>query len=419
MKQIYCEMCGSNEVYQDGDLITCTICGSTFTKKEQEKIVERIIEKQIITQDESENIDKLLMLARNAKEDGNDEDALNYYKKVYELNPENWEGYYYTTIYTVKKGGNEEFAIKNCIEKIFPIIYKNEDYKSILPGMLIDIKKYSPMDSYKNLEYIYDIGKIFEDSFKDDFEFCKKELVNLYELAIKLSIKYEKIRKSDLMYNKELYGVILNMIQVIDKYCPGYEKHFMLEIKKKKIQKEIEKTNERIKRETSRLKEEENNAVNYNYLDKLNENENKRVKNAGILFIILLIIDVILSYFIVSAVPDIDVDGSRFEMFITCFMCFGGLSISIIGMYAYFSKKSGVKTADQEYDNEVKNLDNKINFDDSDVIKRNRKKLEELEKKLIEINTKIEGLNIENKIKNISEYFILIYKCLDEIEMEI
>ena len=74
-----------------------------------------------------EKIENLFVAARNARETGDAETAMNHYKEISALQPNSWEALFYLAILktsTIKYGeiANAAVTVQNCLPKVFELI---------------------------------------------------------------------------------------------------------------------------------------------------------------------------------------------------------------------------------------------------------------------------------------------------------
>jgi len=91
MKKLACEMCGSTNLVKEEGLFVCQSCGAKYSPEEAKKMmVEGTV--KVDTSSEAENLKKL---AKRHYDDGEYEKAYDYYGRIIELNPDDWEAIYY------------------------------------------------------------------------------------------------------------------------------------------------------------------------------------------------------------------------------------------------------------------------------------------------------------------------------------
>ena len=102
MKRLTCEMCGGTDLVKDGGVFVCQSCGCKYSLEEAKKMM---IEGTVdvsgskVKIDTSDEIDNLFLLARNARKEGNADNASKYYEMILLKKPNDWEAYFYSTYY--------------------------------------------------------------------------------------------------------------------------------------------------------------------------------------------------------------------------------------------------------------------------------------------------------------------------------
>ena len=123
MKQLTCEMCGSTDLIKQDGLYVCQSCGVKYSVEEAKKMM---IEGTVKI-DNSEKLNNLYTLARQAKESNDDENAVKYYDLIKQEDPSSWEASFYnvyfratqTRIMYIQSAAN---SINNCLEIVFNLI---------------------------------------------------------------------------------------------------------------------------------------------------------------------------------------------------------------------------------------------------------------------------------------------------------
>lgn len=93
MKAIVCEMCTSNDVVKQDGYYVCQSCGTKYTVEEAKKLL------GTVKVDKTEETEKLLVLARRAREENNSENAEKYYGLILQEDPNNWEASFFQVYY--------------------------------------------------------------------------------------------------------------------------------------------------------------------------------------------------------------------------------------------------------------------------------------------------------------------------------
>lgn len=89
MQLIVCELCGSNDVIKQNSVFVCQHCGTKYSVEEARKLI------GAVSIDRTRETENLLILARRAKDENNDENAARYYDMVLQNDPNNWEACFY------------------------------------------------------------------------------------------------------------------------------------------------------------------------------------------------------------------------------------------------------------------------------------------------------------------------------------
>ena len=90
MKQIVCEMCGSNKMLKKDGIYECQYCGCQYTLEEARKL----IVEGTVKIDDSDKAVNWIKLADTAYKNNNWKEAYSYYCKVLEVYPEEWHSIY-------------------------------------------------------------------------------------------------------------------------------------------------------------------------------------------------------------------------------------------------------------------------------------------------------------------------------------
>lgn len=128
MKQLTCEMCGSTNLLKQDGMFVCQSCGTKYTVDEAKKLM---IEGTVKI-DNSEKLRNLYVLARQAKESNDAENAVKYYDLIKQEDPSSWEACFYnvyfraaqTRIMFIESAAN---SIKNCLGTVFGLIKNSSD----------------------------------------------------------------------------------------------------------------------------------------------------------------------------------------------------------------------------------------------------------------------------------------------------
>ena len=113
MKAIKCELCGSNELKKIDGEYECQYCHTKYSVEEAKKLmIDGTVDVQINTEKQEKNYEKL---AERAYKDEQYKQAYDYYKKLLELDSDNWEYVYKTGICSAWQSTLTDFRIDEAI----------------------------------------------------------------------------------------------------------------------------------------------------------------------------------------------------------------------------------------------------------------------------------------------------------------
>lgn len=129
MKALVCELCNGNDFLKQDGVFVCQFCGTKYTLEEARKLmIEGVVQVQgTVKVDTSDELEKLLQAARNARETSDTETAVKHYEKVSALDPNNWEALFYLVLlktHSIKNGQirSAAISISNCLDRVFELI---------------------------------------------------------------------------------------------------------------------------------------------------------------------------------------------------------------------------------------------------------------------------------------------------------
>ncbi len=146
MKQLTCEMCGSNDLIKQDGVFVCQSCGCKYSVEEAKKMmVEGTVEVTgtVKVDDEKETLN-LKQLVSNAKNRKDYKEAAKYYNELLLKEPNSWEANYYT-VYAqamdIKVGEipKELARVSNNIAPVFDLITKNNYTAEEKAGIMDEI----------------------------------------------------------------------------------------------------------------------------------------------------------------------------------------------------------------------------------------------------------------------------------------
>lgn len=135
MKQLTCEMCGSNDLLKEDGIFVCQTCGCKYSVEEAKKMmVEGVVEVTgTVKIDKNDEVENYRILGKRAIKNEDYENANLYYQKILNLSPNDWEGMYYASyINSIMSKGRDNIdksfiVMAQTIETIFKSIKKYDE----------------------------------------------------------------------------------------------------------------------------------------------------------------------------------------------------------------------------------------------------------------------------------------------------
>ena len=126
MKALTCEMCGSTNILKQDGVYVCQSCGTRYSVEEAQKMmVEGPVEiKGTVAIDTSDELENLFVLARQAKDADNKENAAKYYDMILVKEPNSWEANFYSVYYRamqckIAEISSAAYNLNNCLPSVF------------------------------------------------------------------------------------------------------------------------------------------------------------------------------------------------------------------------------------------------------------------------------------------------------------
>lgn len=128
MKAMVCEMCNGQDLVKQDGMYVCQSCGTKYTVEEAKKL----LVEGTVKIDKTDDVEKLLVLARRAREDDNSENAEKYYEMVLREDPNNWEAAFFQVYYKamqckVADISSAAMSVANCIGSTLDLIAEIEN----------------------------------------------------------------------------------------------------------------------------------------------------------------------------------------------------------------------------------------------------------------------------------------------------
>lgn len=126
MKAMVCEMCGSHDLVKQDGMFVCQNCGTKYSVEEARKML------GTVKVDKTEETEKLLVLARRAREDNNSENAEKYYGLVLQEDPNNWEAAFFQVYFQsmqckIMNISSAAYSVANNIDSTMKLISEMQD----------------------------------------------------------------------------------------------------------------------------------------------------------------------------------------------------------------------------------------------------------------------------------------------------
>lgn len=149
MKALVCELCGSNDFLKQDGVFVCQHCNTKYTLEEAKKLmIDGVVQVQgTVKVDTSDELNKLLQAARNARETSDSVTAVKHYEKISAMDPNNWEALFYLVLlktHSIKNGEIRSAAnqISNCLDRVFSLIHDYvtdaEDQKNAVREVIME-----------------------------------------------------------------------------------------------------------------------------------------------------------------------------------------------------------------------------------------------------------------------------------------
>lgn len=235
MEKMVCEMCSSNEFIKKDGFYVCEHCGTKYTLEEAKNLI------QTVQIDRSPEMEKVWVLARRAKENGDSENAASYYQTILMNDPDNWEATFFQAYFRASQTNliNAVNAVNTVIAGVksaMPLIGKletSEEQKSAIAEVLEHSMSFAEMiatQAGQQVEAVRDPSNVaayqaqmaiskpvvvaarhifvtLEDSLKQDFSDSDKELIEV----LKRDLAY--LRKFSNAFDSNFYWEQRDILQ--------------------------------------------------------------------------------------------------------------------------------------------------------------------------------------------------------------
>lgn len=128
MKQLTCELCGSNDLVKQDGFFACQHCGTKYSIEEARKMIVEV--------DNSKKMTNLYERARKSIEVNDLSHAAEYYKEILDETPDDWEAYFYAylgefTSFTNAQAGSVAAKLANTIPCAYDMATKDGEASEI------------------------------------------------------------------------------------------------------------------------------------------------------------------------------------------------------------------------------------------------------------------------------------------------
>lgn len=246
MKKLQCEGCGSSDFVKKDGLFECQYCGLKYSPEEISNLYKVKI-------DNSDKINNLLKLAKQARRNDNWEKSAQYYEMVLIENSENWEASFYAGFSGIihlsgKKAPHIYSVISNALDTALPLIRDTvpdqteqenavleiaQDIFDLTKRLSADIDTY---DSANSMLYVintmYITGNKIETVFPDDANY-ETLIADLWKFGVKMHLSILDYL-ADTKNAKNIIQSYSNKIKQYDEnyQCPKFKPAFVTSLKK-------------------------------------------------------------------------------------------------------------------------------------------------------------------------------------------
>ena len=150
MKQLTCEMCGSNDLIKQDGVFVCQSCGIKYSVEEAKKMmveVEGTVEVTgTVKVDTSNELENLYQIARRARDAENADNASRYYDMILIKDPTSWEANFYSVYYKslgckIADIPTAATAVNNCIESTYQLIKANIHHQAEKKKAILEVSE--------------------------------------------------------------------------------------------------------------------------------------------------------------------------------------------------------------------------------------------------------------------------------------
>lgn len=139
MKALICDRCGSHTLVQQGELYVCQSCNTKYAREEVQNLV------GVVKIDQSEHLERLLLLAREAQRYGSNARARNYYRQILAIDSTIWQAIFFSAYCSFDSGMERSRSLRllaECLPPTLLMVRKQEEGEESLDETICTISEY-------------------------------------------------------------------------------------------------------------------------------------------------------------------------------------------------------------------------------------------------------------------------------------
>ncbi len=232
MKELTCEMCGSNNVIKQEGLFVCQICNTKYSVEEAKKIMFE----GTVKIDHSDELNNLYTLARRARDNNKYGEMCEYYNQILLKDPNSWEANFYPVYYLLPSNLGLNAHSLQTKEAITHYMVNKANYLSnkinrlieILEMVLNFIKDYSPEKQQEAIQEIFEYTMSIFEKFSNNLDILHQRANGVF--SNKSDVPYYNCKRRIIsFYNTFANILISNFDDTFSKYTTDIWKKLVFE----------------------------------------------------------------------------------------------------------------------------------------------------------------------------------------------
>ena len=189
MRSLTCEMCNGTDLVKQDGFFVCQNCGTKYSVEE----AKRMMVEGTVKIDNSEKLNNLYVLARQARESNDSENAIKYYEMIRQEDPKNWEAFFFFVYYRATENTRDysktALSLTSCIKTVFNMIKNTSDSEDDKKTHVSEVAK-----------HVLNIGTILGRAARHSFDVAgtKHPLLNENLIASAARIGEDVLKVADL-----------------------------------------------------------------------------------------------------------------------------------------------------------------------------------------------------------------------------